>query len=231
MRLTQLPVITAVLPAVGIHLSYLVAASAGHVPWCIPYLDSCTAISATGRQPPESFVFRATVIPAAVLLMVYWTLSAQWLAALGSPWRRANRAMATLGVVACIGLLLYATVLGAIGDDHRLLRRVGVAVFFALTITAQVILTWQIDALRRRGAAPVSPAVCRSLGAVCLAVIVVGSGSWVIAGVNDEVHDAIKHAVAWTATMLVCLHILVTGRAWGETGFDARFTVRSAHRE
>ncbi len=230
MRVTYIPAIAALLPAVGIHLSYLVAASVGHVPWCVPYLDNCTPISATGRQAPESFVFRATIIPTAVLIMVYWTLSYQWLKALASPWRRANRAMVCLGVIACFGLLLYTTVLGATQDEYRALRRLGTTVFFGLMIPAQIILTLQLNALSRAGAAPVSRAVCRTLGAVCVAVVAVGAASFVLAMVSD-LHDDVKHAVAWISTMLICLHIFVTGRAWHQTGFTARFLVPGGRHE
>ena len=42
--------VTAVAPIVFIHLTYLISAAQGYVPWCIPYIDSCTSISATGRH-------------------------------------------------------------------------------------------------------------------------------------------------------------------------------------
>lgn len=230
MRVTYIPVIAALLPVAGIHLSYLVSASVGHVPWCIPYLDNCTPISATGRQAPESFVFRATIIPTTVVLMVYWTLSYQWLKALASPWRRANLVMLCLGVVASFGLLMYATVLGATQDEYRAMRRLGTTVFFGLTIPAQIILTLQLNALSRAGAASASLSVRRTLGAVCAGVVTVGGASFVVAMVSD-LHDDIKHAVAWISTMLICLHIFVTGRAWQETGFNTGFLVSDPRRE
>jgi hypothetical protein len=59
------------------------AYAAGLMPWCIPYIDSCTSISATGREPPAFFVFKALMIPAAMLLMAYWLLNARWLRQLG----------------------------------------------------------------------------------------------------------------------------------------------------
>ena len=75
MSLNFLPLLTALLPALAINFCYLLAASQGHVPWCIPYLEGCTSISATGRQAPESYLFRALIIPTAVLLVFYWRLS------------------------------------------------------------------------------------------------------------------------------------------------------------
>ena len=37
MRLNFIPLVTALLPAVGVHISHLLAAYLGHVSWCFPY--------------------------------------------------------------------------------------------------------------------------------------------------------------------------------------------------
>ncbi len=79
MNFSFVPLITALLPAIGVHVSYLLAAQFGHVPWCFPYIDSCTSISAVGRESPESYIFRASIIPTAIFMMVYWRLSREWL--------------------------------------------------------------------------------------------------------------------------------------------------------
>ena len=83
MRLNFIPLATALLPAVGVHISHLMAAYLGHVSWCFPYFPDCVSISATGRHSPESFVFRAAIMPTAVFMMIYWKLSAEWLKTLG----------------------------------------------------------------------------------------------------------------------------------------------------
>ncbi len=221
-RLTHIPLITALLPAVAIHVSYLVAANAGHVPWCVPYIDGCASISATGRQGVERLIFRATIMPTAVLMMLFWTLSYHWLKALGSPWRRASQTMLALGIAACFGLLLYTTVLGEVGDAYQLQRRLGVTFFYALSVLAQVILTLQIDGLARTRAAAVSRAVRWTLGVLCVAVLVVGV---VNLALPASFHNGLEDAAAWIATLLIFLHFLVTGRAWRESGFGATFVV------
>ncbi|MEE4110897.1 MAG: hypothetical protein V2I24_16210, partial [Halieaceae bacterium] len=84
-RLANLPLIVAagcaLLPFVAVHIAYLLAADAGQVPWCNPYVDSCTSISATGRQPPASFVFKGVMLPCAMLIAVFWWLQWRWLQA------------------------------------------------------------------------------------------------------------------------------------------------------
>ena len=79
MRLGWVPHAVSPVPLVAIHSCYLLAAQNGHVPWCLPYIDSCTSISATGRHRPESLVFRAAIMPSAALMLVYWTLVERWL--------------------------------------------------------------------------------------------------------------------------------------------------------
>lgn len=74
MRLFPLAYAAALLPLFAIHLCYVIAAAAGHVDWCIPYVHSCASISATGRKPAEFFVFKALMLPATVLIAAYWVL-------------------------------------------------------------------------------------------------------------------------------------------------------------
>ncbi len=65
------PLLAALLPFFAVHVTFLVAASYNLVDWCNPYLDSCTSISATGRKPPASYLFRAMMLPSAVIMMAY----------------------------------------------------------------------------------------------------------------------------------------------------------------
>ena len=72
MNVRVVALLTALLPFLSVQLTYLVAASHGLVDWCFPYLDSCSSISAAGRKPPASYLFRATMLPSAAIMMAYW---------------------------------------------------------------------------------------------------------------------------------------------------------------
>ncbi len=102
MKLNAIPLVTALLPALAAHLCYLVAAYHGHVSWCFPYFPDCVSISATGRHGPESVIFRAALIPAAILMMIYWRLSRDWLRVLGTRMVRRNRIMVWFGMAAAL---------------------------------------------------------------------------------------------------------------------------------
>ena len=225
MRLMHLPAMTGLIPAIAIHVCYLIAANAGHVPWCLPYIDNCTSISAVGREGTERFIFRATMIPTAVLMTLYWLLNHQWLRSLESPWRRANHAMLLSGMTGCFGLLLYTTVLGVIGEEYATYRRIGVTIFYVFSVSAQIVLTLQLGALRRWGAVEISRGLWRALWILCVAVVAAGTLNLLLPVLPfRDLHNAL----AWTATFLILLHILAVGRAWKATGFRVAFTVGEA---
>ena len=62
---------TALWPVLIIHLAYFNSAAGGHLPWCWPYWDGCTSISAAARSGNSIYLFRATMMPWAGLLAVY----------------------------------------------------------------------------------------------------------------------------------------------------------------
>src|SRR5690606_17903778 len=144
MRLFPLAWLAALLPLVTINITYLISASYGHVDWCVPYIHSCTSISATGRAPPAYFVFKGLMIPAAVILMLYWLLSVAWLRELGCRRNIWLGAVLGCGAAAGAGLIFYSLVLGWIGDIYRLQRHAGVSAFFGFSFFAQLLITWLV---------------------------------------------------------------------------------------
>jgi len=82
MNVRIVALLAALVPLAAVHATWLVAAASGHVDWCIPYSESCASISATGCQPPASYLFRATMLPAAAIIAAYWWLNHGWLALL-----------------------------------------------------------------------------------------------------------------------------------------------------
>lgn len=216
MKLKAIPLVTALLPAVAAHLCYLLAAHYGHVSWCFPYFPDCVSISAAGRRAPESVVFRAAMMPAAVLMMIYWRLSSDWLKALGTPMIRLNRAMVWLGMTAALGLFIYAGVLGEVGDLYGQPRRMGVILFYVFTYLAQLLMTVQI--------APLAAPIYRSLATVLGAVSILGVASLLSWAFYDE-YRRYEDAFEWGLTLLLLGHTFLTYFAWRDSGFQARFTI------
>lgn len=223
MKLYPLAYTAALLPLLAIHLCYLLAAAHGHVDWCIPYIDSCASISRSGRLAPEFFVFKGLMIPAAVVLFGYWLACERWLAGLaGRPGQR-MRSLLLLAAVACAGLVLYSVMLGAIGGGYQTLRRVGVSTFFGLSYIAQMLVTARLFSLTRNQ--PRLRRLTSILYVLSVAILLLGLASVILDAVVPDYYDSKVNAFEWCVTLLLCLHVLVTGRFWQHTGFASHFTV------
>ncbi|KAA1190601.1 hypothetical protein F0M18_12380 [Pseudohalioglobus sediminis] len=220
MNVRIVALLAALVPFLAVHATYLVAASHGVVDWCTPYLDSCTSISATGRKPPASYLFRATMLPSAVIMMAYWWLNHTWLAALharaGSERQHANHWMLVLGVLACIGLILYVTVLGERGDAWATQRRVGTVLFFSFTFMAQLLLLSQ---LRRLQVAGVRPGVLAYMGWACGTLLAVGVLTVVLQAWDEAWYETVEDAFEWVLTLLLQSNFLAGYFVWRQAGW------------
>lgn len=221
MRLYPLALGAALLPLVTIHITYLLSASYGQVDWCIPYIHSCTSISATGREPPAYFVFKGLMIPAAVLLALYWLLSAAWLKTLGCQRHHWRKILVALGLIASTGLVFYTVALGWIDPVYRLQRHIGVSTFFGFSLLAQLLVTWLLES---------TPAVktglatgLRRLKIAIGTVFVTGLASVVIGFVSPDLYRRSDDAFAWSLTLLLCIHTLLTADLWRQAGWRMRF--------
>lgn len=136
MRVAPFALLTGLLPLLCVHLTYVIAASQGHIAWCLPYWDSCTSISATGRQLPEKLVFKFIMLPTGLMIIAFWWLADQWLIHSG---RRSSRAMRYTGGIAALFLMLYVAALGEAGQAYASVRRIGITLFFSLTFLTQLL--------------------------------------------------------------------------------------------
>ncbi len=209
-----LALLSAVVPFLAVQLSYLLSASTGYVDWCFPYIDSCTSISATGRKPPASYLFRATMLPSAIIMMGFWWVSHAWLhdlrAARGLPQLRANRWMLALGVLACIGLILYVTVLGERGEAWARQRRIGVVLFFAFTFLAQLLWLAQLRHIELPSVRP----LLRLMWLLCISLLCTGVLTVLFEAWNAEWYETIDDACEWVLALLLQLNFLLAWLVW-----------------
>ena len=139
MQIAKLAYLCAALPVVSVHLTWAVASLFGNVQGCFVYWGYCHSISATGRQYPEFFIFKGLMIPAAMLMMAYWILLYRWLLNLKVQDVKAQR-IKSLGLIACVALIIYCVTLGADGEPWALPRRIGVILYFSFTSFAHLLL-------------------------------------------------------------------------------------------
>lgn len=214
---------TGLLPILAIHTVYLVAAMNEHVPWCIPYIDSCTSISATGRQSPEYFIFKATMIPAAMLMMLFWYLCYQWLLTTGYRRSFGARSIPFIGTVAALFLILYTTMLGASGDLYQLERRIGVIIYFTFTYLAQLLFTYHIGKLNSQQQL-FSHRIYLFLFGLNTTVLSIGLLSLIL-DLTMADYDSIEAAFEWTLALLIHIYFFGIYAAWRQTEFTISFKV------
>ncbi|MBY6187243.1 hypothetical protein KUV89_11495 [Marinobacter hydrocarbonoclasticus] len=127
--------LAALLPLVTTHLSYGVSLWEGVIPGCVPYWADCVSISRTGRHGTAYWLFKALMLPASVLLLVFWLQSRSWLIGQGlAP----SRWMLPLALLATLALMTYTLTLGHGSGHFPVVRRAGVAGFIFCTYLVQV---------------------------------------------------------------------------------------------
>lgn len=199
----SLPLFIGMFPIVVINMTYLISAYEGYVPWCIPYWDSCTSISATGRHGMAYYIFKGTMIPAAMLLMWYWIMAARKLNRFG----RTVHVIPVIGVIGAIFLIVYTLALGATGDTFRLQRRIGIIIFFTFTYLAQLLFTSRVKKLAL--ADPTLPIQLM----LCTIVLSMGILTLLL-DVTLESYDNYEDAFEWVIALLLQCYFIVSHWSW-----------------
>ena len=216
MNVRVVPLLAALVPFFAVHATYLVAASYDLVDWCIPYIDSCTSISATGRKPPASYLFRATMLPSAVFMAAYWWFSHAWLRAerrtAKLPHSRAGTWMLSLGLLACVGLVMYVTVLGEAGDLWARQRRAGTVLFFSFTFLSQLLLVHQLRQLREQ--LPTVQGPTHGMWFLCILLLSLGILTVLIDAWDSDYYETIEDAFEWVLTLLLQTNFLLGYGVW-----------------
>lgn len=210
-RLAWLGFITALLPILTFHATYLLSAWNGYVPWCVPYWDACTSISATGRNGLAYFIFKGVMIPAITLQVLFWAINHCWLQALGYP---RGKAVGWLGALAAAFLLPYVLSLGHSGGAFELARRIGTAGYVGVTGIVQILLgsvLWRSRyPLLQRGGAWLLALSGVTLGIAILTLI--------LQSIPAVDYDSIKYAFDWILIVLLNIHGIGVAVLWWRAG-------------
>ena len=206
----------------GVIGAYAASAAGGYLPDCVPHLTGCTSVSASGRYGAGFFIFKATIIPVAVLLMLYWILCERWLAALDDGQARWRYGMIAIGTIGAAALVLYATYLGSEGDFERAMRRYGTVVYFGFTYLAQLLLLY-----RARAVLGMTPLVRVKL-ILCIAMLVEGLALEAFTYFIPD--DAwLENLTEWHVASALTFYPALTWLLWRRTGFTVRFLVRRSN--
>lgn len=220
--LWPLPLAAALLPLVATLLAYGLSIRLGLAPACNPFVEGCVSISRAARHDLPNILFRALLLPAAVLQAACWWLCPAWLHTLGARRGPAQRLLPWLGLVAGISGVLYGSFLGTDGEAYRWLRRHGTVLYFGLSCIGMLVVADQMhrqvrqDRQRRRITLALL-GLCAMLPLLGLAHVLVP-----LALPGEAAKDALQNATEWWGGAIFTVFFGGLAWAWRATGFGAR---------
>jgi hypothetical protein len=145
------------IPVLTIGFSYALTVAGGHEPLCIPYIEGCATITATGIYYPAAYILRAGIAMSAVVFILWWYCVRLWLESV----RQAELVawFHTVVWVATIGSVLIIASMVVLGEnllpsrDHRFLWRfhaTTAGLFFLANSICQIMMTVRMRQLRRQ---------------------------------------------------------------------------------
>lgn len=224
--LWALPLAAGLLPALAGLTALWLSIELGLVPPCNPLLDGCVSISRAGRHDLPNHIFRALILPAAVLQGLTWMLCAAWLKGMGAEARAQLRVLPWLGVLAGVFLILYGTFLGTEGQAYRWMRRFGVIFYFGFNYLCMLIASGALWRLARSGR--VSPPARLDLLLPGLCAITLGAGltqAFVAQFLDSEdLKYRLENILEWYVALAFTLFFLALAWLWHHTRFTARLS-------
>ena len=208
MFIRALPLLTGLAPLIGINVAYWIGANADVIPSCIPYIEGCTSISATGRYPPGDRLFRAVMLPQAVLLAGTWYFAVLWLRSM-SPRSKAGTPALVCGLVGAFALIVYVSYLGSKEPIYELMRRFGIYFYFVGTVIGQMILTLALRPSRLRQAMLTVVAIPWVLGLLNFAQKALRADP-----------DMMENTIEWVVSVFMQVWFLLLYVGWRRTDFD-----------
>jgi len=195
------------------------------IPACNPFIDGCASISRAARYGLANYLFRAFVLPAAVLQALTWWLTAVWLLRRNAITSRRAWALAAIGAGAGIFLILYANFLGTEGNIYRWARRYGVVFYFGFTCIGMLLVAGAV----RASAWPVARWIPTTLVALCAALPLLGliNALAPLYLPRETAQDVIQNVTEWWAGLVFTVFFVVLARLWSATRFGARFETSS----
>jgi hypothetical protein len=223
-----LPFTAGLLPLAATVLAYTLSIRLGIVEGCNPFVDGCTSISRAARHGLPNHLFRALVLPAAVLQALCWIVCGSWLRSVGAAPKPALRALPVLGIAAAVFLVLYGTFLGVEGPAYRWMRRYGVVVYFGATCISMLIVS---DAVHRL--APSRSFLAKALIAfsVALPLLGVANAFAPLLGLDQAQLAAVQNSTEWWGGLLFTLFFFALASLWRTSGLAIALLPRDRARD
>lgn len=217
-----LPLVAGLLPAVASLAAFAISVAQEAIAPCNPFVDGCVSVSRAARHGLANHVFRALVLPAALLQGLTWFLCAAWHRRLGDA-GASNRWLPWLGGVAAVFLVLYGTFLGTEGEAYRWMRRYGIVGYFGGTMLCMLVAGGIVRRLAAEGAMRVPARLDRLLLALVALTLLMGLANVFLPPiVGDEAFkNRLENVMEWNAGVAFSLFFAALAWLWRRTGFVA----------
>lgn len=227
MSVRVIALLTGFIPILTINITYLISSHFHHVPSCIPYLEGCSSISATGRQLPETLFFKAAIISAAILVILYWKLSAECLSLLQGERSTAMRIIEILGITGAVFLIVYVVALGYAGDQYQTQRRIGSSLFFSLTFLSELLFTRLLGKIAQGVRSHSVYPFYRWNLVLCVLLMIMGLVS-IPLPVYMASPSKWENIIEWNYAVVLFLHFILNAYLWKKVGFRLNYQVETA---
>ena len=222
-----LPLLAGLLPIVAALTALRLSIEMGLVPPCNPLLEGCVSISRAARHDLPNYIFRAIILPTAVLQIMTWILCAAWLKQMDTHTRTLLRVLPWLGVLAGLVLIIYGTFLGTEGLMYRFLRRQGITFYFGFTFICMVMASGSLWRLAHTGLTALPARFAWILPAACAITLVIGliQAFGPLFLDSDDLQDRLGNLMEWYAALSFSLFFFALAWLWQR----ARFSVHLVH--
>jgi hypothetical protein len=216
-----LPLLAGLMPFTAMVGAFLIGRVYGVLPDCIPVIDGCLSISATGRRPPGSFLFKALMLPYSIVLVFLWFYAVEWLRALNPQLSKVTvRSILISGIVGALALIVYVTFLGTKEPIYEFMRRTGIYFAFLGTGLAQLFVAVPLLRIARWEPWRVLQAKARALVSLSAFLFGLGILNIIMRRVLPD-PDPAENIIEWLAALGMQVHFVILYVVWRATGFRA----------
>lgn len=216
--LWPLALLAGLMPLAATGVAWAVSTAEGLIPACNPFIDGCVSVSRAARHGLPNHLFRAVVLPAAALQGLCWLLAARWLATLLPPYRLLA-ALAPLGLVASVALVLYGAFLGTEGAVYRWLRQYGTVIYFGGTCICLLITGGGVQRAVAAGRLTLARWVEHAMVWLALALVSLGLANAAVAALfGDPIKGRMENVTEWWGALIFVLGFFALALAWRRVG-------------
>lgn len=217
-----LPLVAGLLPPIASLAAFGISVSHELVPACNPFFDGCVSVSRAARHGPANPVFRALVIPAALLQGLTWWLCVPWLRGLGAT-GRSLAWLRGLGVAAAAFLVLYAAFLGTEGSAYQWMRRYGIVGYFGGTFLCMLVTGGHLRTAALSGASRLRPRLDLALLGLLGVLLAMGLANAFVPPVLGDpgLKNRLENVLEWHAGVLYAAYFALLAWLWRRETLNA----------